>query len=29
LGLAIAGGGRFLNVFDAGVRNVLYLCQCH
>ena len=26
LGLAIAGGGRFLNVFDVGVREVLYLC---
>jgi hypothetical protein len=26
LGLAISGGGRFLNVFDVGVREVLYLC---
>ena len=26
LGLAISGGGRFLNVFDVGVSEVLYLC---
>ncbi len=26
LGLAISGGGRFLNVFDVGIREVLYLC---
>jgi hypothetical protein len=26
LGLAISGGGRFLNVFDVGMREVLYLC---